>query len=42
MSTEPQTFDPKAIESAAHAAWGAQDAYRARDDDAGRPKGKFF
>jgi leucyl-tRNA synthetase len=42
MTADPQTFDPKAIESAAHAAWGAQDAYRARDDDAGRPKGKFF
>ncbi|HEY8242214.1 MAG TPA: leucine--tRNA ligase [Casimicrobiaceae bacterium] len=42
MSAEPQVFDPKAIESAAHAAWTAQDAYRARDDDAGRPKGKFF
>src|SRR6185369_15764622 len=42
MSAEPQTFDPKAIETAAHAAWGAQDAYRARDDDEGRPKGKFF
>ena len=42
MTTEPQTFDPRTIESAAHAAWLAQDAYRARDDDAGRPKGKFY
>jgi len=40
--SDPQTFDPKAIESAAQAAWRDADAYRARDDDAGHPKGKFY
>ena len=42
MSTEPQTFDPRSIESDAHAAWDAQDAYRAREDDARHAKGKFY
>ncbi len=42
MSTEPQIFDPKSIESDAHAAWEAQDAYRAREDDARHAKGKFY
>ena len=42
MASEPQTYDPKSIESDAHAAWDAQDAYRAPDDDARHPKGKFY
>ncbi|MEO8487779.1 MAG: leucine--tRNA ligase [Betaproteobacteria bacterium] len=37
-----QAYDPKTIESDARAAWEATDAYRARDDDAGRPRGKFY
>ena len=42
MASEPQSYDPKSIESGAHAAWNAQDAYRAPDDDARHPKGKFY
>ncbi|CAG0972111.1 leucyl-tRNA synthetase [Burkholderiales bacterium] len=42
MSPDPQTFDPRTIESDAHAAWSAQDAYRAREDDPRHPKGKFY
>ena len=42
MTPEPPIFDPGAIESAAQAAWRDADAYRARDDDAGRPKGKVY
>ncbi|HVJ73521.1 MAG TPA: class I tRNA ligase family protein, partial [Casimicrobiaceae bacterium] len=42
MTIEPQTFDPRTIESDARAAWQAADAYRARDDDRGHPKGKFY
>ncbi len=40
--SDTQSFDPKSIESAAQAAWRDADAYRARDDDTGRPKGKFY
>ena len=42
MTSDPQTFDPRTIESDARAAWQAADAYRARDDDRGHPKGKFY
>jgi leucyl-tRNA synthetase len=42
MTADTPGFDPKAIETAAQAAWRDADAYRARDDDAGRPKGKFY
>jgi leucyl-tRNA synthetase len=42
MTAEPHTFDPRTIEAGARAAWTAADAYRARDDDAGHPRGKFY
>jgi leucyl-tRNA synthetase len=42
MTAEAPTFDPRTIEAEARHAWTAADAYRARDDDAGRPKGKFY
>ena len=35
-------FDHKTIESTARAAWEAQDAYRAVEDDARFPKGKYY
>ncbi len=37
-----QPFDPRALESAAQSAWAAAGAYRAVENDARFPKGKYY
>jgi leucyl-tRNA synthetase len=37
-----QPFDPRTIEAAAQAAWQAGDVYRAAENDARFPKGKYY